>query len=278
MRNTLFLFLFVVTTAAYGQSEGGAWDGGGIGGLWTQVGDDIDYVTGRVAIGQSDFTVANTAEDDLIVGGSSNRGITLYSSTNAVVTYAFADPENSEAAWIRYNHTGDAFSIRSNGRAVFEVDANHDIIINNTGNDDNFRIEASGNDSAFVIDGTDGDIYMEGLGSSAGGGTHLQRLGTNEIVEDSSSELFKENIRDMNIRGDVLNLRPRQYESGGQSSVHGIKGFGLIAEEVAKIIPEAVTYRKGKPYSIDYGKIAVLLIPVLIDQQKQIDELKERIN
>jgi hypothetical protein len=56
----------------------------------------------------------------------------------------------------------------------------------------------------------------------------------------------------------------------------GKHNIGLIAEEVAEVIPEVVMYEKnGKDANaLDYARLAALLIEAIKEQQKEIDELK----
>ena len=55
--------------------------------------------------------------------------------------------------------------------------------------------------------------------------------------------------------------------------------IGLIAEDVGKIVPEAVEYEKNgiDAKSVDYNKIIPLLIESTKEQQKQIDDLKAEV-
>jgi hypothetical protein len=50
---------------------------------------------------------------------------------------------------------------------------------------------------------------------------------------------------------------------------------GVIAQEILKILPEAVTGTEESHYSVAYGNLAGLFIEAIKEQQKQIDELKE---
>jgi len=48
--------------------------------------------------------------------------------------------------------------------------------------------------------------------------------------------------------------------------------IGLIAEEVAEIVPEIVNFTKdGQSDSISYGRVTALLIESVKEQQKQIE-------
>ena len=52
----------------------------------------------------------------------------------------------------------------------------------------------------------------------------------------------------------------------------------VIAQEVEKILPSAVTTRENGYKAMKYEKIIPLLIEGMKEQQKQIDELKELVN
>ena len=55
----------------------------------------------------------------------------------------------------------------------------------------------------------------------------------------------------------------------------GIKEVGLIAEELAEILPEVVGFdTQGQPDSVSYSRITAILIEAIKDLKKEIDELK----
>ena len=52
---------------------------------------------------------------------------------------------------------------------------------------------------------------------------------------------------------------------------------GLIAQEVEKVLPEAVVVKRDGYLSLQYHKIIPLLVNSIKDQQIQIEELKKRL-
>jgi len=52
---------------------------------------------------------------------------------------------------------------------------------------------------------------------------------------------------------------------------------GVIAQEVMEVLPEAVTGTDEEGYSVAYGNMVGLLIEAIKEQQKQIEELKEKL-
>jgi hypothetical protein len=86
---------------------------------------------------------------------------------------------------------------------------------------------------------------------------------------ESSSIRFKENIVDLeSSTKKVEQLRPVRYNKIGVEE----EEIGLIAEEVAEIYPEVVTYNEeGQPSGVNYTRLSVILL-------KSVQELAERIN
>ncbi|MBT8339058.1 MAG: tail fiber domain-containing protein [Desulfatitalea sp.] len=93
----------------------------------------------------------------------------------------------------------------------------------------------------------------------------------------ASSRRFKEDIRDLDISSEKIHaLNPVAFkwieERGGKAD------FGLIAEEVAEIIPELAAYdEEGKPFSVRYELLSVLLLKELKKQKKLNERLSEQL-
>jgi hypothetical protein len=83
----------------------------------------------------------------------------------------------------------------------------------------------------------------------------------------ASSKRFKEDIKDLEISSEKIHaLNPVSFkwieERGGKED------FGLIAEEVAETIPALAAYdAEGKPFSVRYELLSVLLLKELKTQQ-----------
>ena len=95
----------------------------------------------------------------------------------------------------------------------------------------------------------------------------------------NSSIKWKEHIKPINnALNKVLALRGVSFD---WKKDHGGKhALGMIAEEAAKVIPEAVIIDKdpaGYSTGIDYTSVTAILIEAIKEQQKQIESLKEQI-
>ncbi|MFA6158640.1 MAG: tail fiber domain-containing protein [Candidatus Paceibacterota bacterium] len=92
----------------------------------------------------------------------------------------------------------------------------------------------------------------------------------------SSDRSLKENIQTFaNPLATVLGLRGVSFtwKKGGQ------KDFGVIAQEVEKVIPEAVHINVGTGLkSVEYGNLVGVLIEAIKAQQVEIDALKARVD
>tara|TARA_B110000285_G_scaffold222628_1_gene277045 strand:+ start:802 stop:2769 length:1968 start_codon:yes stop_codon:yes gene_type:complete len=109
---------------------------------------------------------------------------------------------------------------------------------------------------------------------------------TNDIVAFSTSdERLKCNIRPIDnalckvigVTGNTFDWKELTKEE--TQTIHGNTGrdVGVIAQEIEKILPEAVTTRDSGYKAVNYEKIIPLLIEAIKEQQKQIDELKSRL-
>lgn len=129
-----------------------------------------------------------------------------------------------------------------------------------------------------------GEFIINDLGQAVGGqGTRRFTLGstgdavfakdvTATAFYTSSSIRFKENIQPFSgALEKLLRLRPVQFtwKETGEAD------FGLIAEEVAPLLPEIVAFEAdGKtPRAIDYSKLTTLLVEAAKLQEKEIESL-----
>jgi hypothetical protein len=96
----------------------------------------------------------------------------------------------------------------------------------------------------------------------------------------SSSHRYKEDIHDMGAASDrLLRLRPvtfrysKPFADGGRPVQ-----YGLIAEEVADVFPELVVRDdEGRPETVQYHTLNVLLLNELLRLQKQVEALQEEV-
>jgi hypothetical protein len=131
--------------------------------------------------------------------------------------------------------------------------------------------------------GTQHAAYMAGVsGVNVTGGATVVVNSSGQLGVMSSSRRYKEDIRSMGDVSDrLLALRPvtfryKQADENGQKP----EQYGLIAEEVAKVMPELVVYnQKGQPETVAYQTLAPLLLNELQREharaQQQANELRD---
>jgi hypothetical protein len=140
-------------------------------------------------------------------------------------------------------------------------------------------VNASGNQGEFIIND---------LGSAVGGGG-LRRMtidnsgdveftGAVRALEfiPTSSLRFKSNIRALHNPRDTMNrLRGVQFDW----KATGKPALGLIAEEVAEVLPEVVSCGKdGQAQGVNYDSLVALLVEASKARQREIDTLAAEID
>ena len=89
---------------------------------------------------------------------------------------------------------------------------------------------------------------------------------------ETSSIVFKENINPIeNALDYILQLEGVIYDRKDGSRKNEP---GLLAERVATILPNLVTYKDGRPDSVNYTKISVYLIESIKSIQHELNKLK----
>lgn len=94
----------------------------------------------------------------------------------------------------------------------------------------------------------------------------------------SSSQRYKNNIMSMSdtIVDAVYRLNPVNFTYKSDETLRN--QYGLIAEEVAEIIPDIVVYKDGLPETIQYHLLPSMLIKVIKSQKALIDDLYDKFN
>jgi len=144
--------------------------------------------------------------------------------------------------------------------------------------------------SHIVIKNTTSDCLTEVFGdliAKAKGDANGKISAENDIVAFASDKRLKENIIEISnpldkikqIRGIYYDWKENVKEKGFHPN-RKKNEIGMIAQEVEKIIPQAI---EPAPFNNDYktikyDRIIPLLVECIKDQQKQIDELKNKLD
>ena len=94
-----------------------------------------------------------------------------------------------------------------------------------------------------------------------------------------SSKKYKKYISPLSVDlSKFMRLQPVNFVWNEKSASENKADYGLIAEEVEKIDKELAVYNQnGEAEGVDYQKINIMLLKVVQDQQKQIEELEKRL-
>lgn len=118
--------------------------------------------------------------------------------------------------------------------------------------------------------------YIAGIDGVSITGAAVLCSSSGQLGDVVSSLRFKEDVVSITDTNSLSQLKPVsfKYKSEKEKNTH----FGLIAEEVEKVIPELVIYDKNKqPYSVAYHELPVLLLAEIQKLRQEVNELKAKI-
>jgi len=94
------------------------------------------------------------------------------------------------------------------------------------------------------------------------------------FAKKSSSIQYKDNVETLDFDSSKLDsLRPVSYNYKSDNA----PDIGLIAEEVNEVYPELINYNKeGKPESVKYNGLSVMLLEEVTKLRQEVNELKEK--
>jgi hypothetical protein len=120
------------------------------------------------------------------------------------------------------------------------------------------------------------DCFIEGIYNRTFGAADMAvRVGSNgKLGTVVSSRRFKHDIKPMDKASEkILALKPVSFQYN--SDAENTPRFGLIAEDVAEVGPDLVVRDKeGKPLSVRYEDVNVMLLNEFLKEHKTVQELK----
>lgn len=149
-------------------------------------------------------------------------------------------------------------------------------------NDSTFRLQYTTNGFSTITT----PLFVTSNGALGVGVTPTNTAGrleaANDIVAFSSSDKrWKTNIKNIDSPLEKISqINGVEFDWIEDEPVHGNKGhdIGVIAQEIEKILPDAVQTRESGMKAVKYEKVIPLLIEAVKEQQKQIEELKQLLN
>ncbi len=142
-----------------------------------------------------------------------------------------------------------------------------------TGNTNDYLVTATGNsttpfngESKLTFDGT--YLYVDGTIRATG----------DVVAYYSSDARLKDNIKRIeNPIEKIKKLNGVEFDWNNLQDVYTGHDIGVIAQEVESVLPELVETRHTGYKAVKYEKLVSVLIEAIKEQQKQIDELKSKL-
>ena len=213
----------------------------------------------------SNFTFYNEGGTDCGGLASSSNGLQAVVKNGSGVSVVQIEPITNGGALFIANNSGTTmggFYATANGA---QINVN-----NNAGNPVGYMNANSAQGGTLAL--FDSANTNTILGSGDTGNVRCVSL------TQTSSRKVKKNIKDMTSEEarKLLELEPVSFDYKNEEQ--GTDRRGFIAEDVAKVLPNVVTPEtENAPASLDYIQLVPYLVKMVQEQQKDIEELKKKI-
>ena len=131
-------------------------------------------------------------------------------------------------------------------------------------------------------------VNSMGVGLAASGTAGDLKATGNITAYATSDKQFKENVRDIdNALDKVLSIGSKYFdwtdsyieEQGGEDGYFITKSdFGVIAQDVRAVFPEAVRIRENGSLAVDYTKLGILSFAAIKELYKEVEILKSKLS
>ncbi|SDI30047.1 tail fiber domain-containing protein [Chryseobacterium jejuense] len=122
-----------------------------------------------------------------------------------------------------------------------------------------------------------------GIGTSPSASAKLDVAGTVKAsaIDYNSDERLKQNIIALQSSHEIINkLRPVSYfwnETGKKKGGNAQLQYGLVAQEVEKVLPNIVSTDNDGYKSVNYNELIPILLQTVQEQGKKIEELQREV-
>jgi hypothetical protein len=118
---------------------------------------------------------------------------------------------------------------------------------------------------------------IHGAVLTGGGAVIVNNLG--QLGRAASSQRFKEEIKPMDKASEaIFAFKPVTFRYKRELDPEGIPQFGLVAEDVEKVNPDLVVRdNEGKPYSVRYDAVNVMLLNEFLKQHRRVAAVQSRV-
>jgi Chaperone of endosialidase len=251
----------------------------------------------------SKFLSGTTLGNSQIFDNGSNVGVGTVSPVSkltiageAGITGGWAGGGNVNGLFLGFGNPANVGTIYSiqNGVAWRQLNIDGTPLVLNSSSGGNVGIGMVPNGPKLHVAGSIGATDWVGAGCEAGcesgGGYALMYAnGTSVITSTANAAAFiynsdrrlKENIKPIgNALWKLLQIEGVEFEWSKDNLGHkkGEHDIGVIAQDVEKVLPEAVRQGPDSDYkAVDYPRLIPLLIGAIKEQQEKIDSLEKRL-
>ena len=233
---------------------------------------DNNTAIGHNALAANDMGNHNVASGTGALGNNTGGIQNTATGSGALLSNILGSGNTASGAAALGNTTGDGNIGVGSSAGVNLTTGSNNICIGNSG--------VAGESGKIRIGTAQTATFVAGVNGVTTGGTGIPVLiDTNgQLGTISSSARFKDEIQDMGEATEgLLKLRPVTFRYKVQPE--GRTEFGLIAEEVEKVMPELVVCSSsGEAETVLYHEMPAMLLNELQKQQREIQELRSELS
>jgi Chaperone of endosialidase len=226
---------------------------------------------GNNALASNDMGTHNTATGSGALSSNTGGIHNTATGSGALLNNVLGSENTASGAGALGNTTGDSNIGIGSFAGIFLTTGSNNICIGNAGVAAESDVIRIGEDQTKT--------FVAGVHGVTTGGVAVPVMidASGQLGTVSSSVRFKEEVRDMGEATErLLKLRPVTFRYKAQPE--GRTEFGLIAEEVEKVMPELVVCSpSGEAETVLYHEIPSMLLNELQKQQRDIQELKSEL-
>ena len=212
--------------------------------------------------------------------GSAGQFLKLTSTTGSTAWVDLPTASTTVKGIVRTNYTTSGKNYK------VSIDSNGDLYCNVPWTDTNTTYTGSGSSAVYKADRVkrvsgNAQSYMATVGTDTYGSVYIG-MATSTIQTKSSSKRFKHNINLLLDSSDLYKLTPKSFIfNKDQVDKSGLTRYGFIAEEVAQISENLISYDVEDPtlvHGVEYNSILTLAVAEIQKLRKELDDLKSNLN
>ena len=233
--------------------------------------------------------IPDSIEKTYIVENATSGAFTVTVKTTSGTGFTFGTTEKTRV--ILYSDGTNVVEVINNTQNLQDIadvaNTNGNIIV---GDGTNFVAESGDTARISLGVGTTSDVQFDSFGvGTAASGTTGEIRATNDVTAFYSSDVaLKENITNIpnslealkKLNGVLFDWKKEYIDKRGGEDGYFVrkKDVGVIAQEVEKVLPEAVAQRKDGIKAVKYDRLTCLLIEAVKVLSDKVDKLtKEKI-